>query len=214
MPKHPIHLETRDIDGSGTERRYSPSAGRNSAVIGEILKDRLPRGARVLEIASGTGEHAVQVCGLREDVIWQTSDPDADARASQDDWANERPGQMLPSLNIDTSQAEWWKHLEAFDAVYCANMIHIAPWEAALGLAKGAERVLSEGGKLFLYGPFKEGDDTAPSNLEFDDNLKRRNPAWGVRDFDSVKHIFADVGFNACARIVMPKENRLLIFSK
>ena len=214
MAKQPIHLEMRDTDGSGTARRYSPSAGRNSAVIGKVLQEHLPRGARVLEIASGTGEHAAHICGLRNDVIWQPSDPDRNSRASQDDWARECPGQILPSLSIDTTQSNWWKTLGTFDVIYCANMIHIAPWEAAIGLVKGGQKLISEGGKIFLYGPFKEGDETATSNLLFDDNLKRRNPAWGVRDFDSVKHIFADVGFNHCAHIVMPKENRLLIFSK
>lgn len=214
MKKQPIHLETRDTDGEGTARRYSSSAGRNSDVIAEVLQKHLPRGARVLEIASGTGEHAVHVCRMRDDVIWQTSDPDTDSRASQNDWACDRPGQILPSLDIDTTTSKWWEGLGLFDSLYCANMIHISPWEAALGLAQGAKHLLPASGKIFLYGPFKEGTETAPSNLRFDENLKERNPQWGVRDFDSVKHIFADVGFNHCARIVMPKENRLLIFTR
>lgn len=213
MTKPPIHLETREAEG---KRLYSPSAGRNSADISKVLSQYLPRGARVLEIASGTGEHAVHMCGVRDDIIWQPSDPDAASRASQNAWASERPGQMLPSLSIDTSVDGWWDDFASmpFDAVYCANMIHIAPWEAALGLAKAMPHILNTGGKLALYGPFKEGEETAPSNLEFDENLKGRNLAWGVRDMQSVKHIFADVGFNMTARIVMPKENRILIFSK
>ena len=183
MPENPIHLETRDSNGA---RLYSPSAGRNSAAIGDILESRLPRGARVLEIASGTGEHAVHVCGLRPDIIWQASDPDEASRASQTAWASSRPGQILPSIAIDTSEENWWADLGSFDVIYCANMIHIAPWDAALGLARGAGELLSNGGTLFLYGPFQEDGQTAPSNLEFDSNLKKRNPAWGVRHLQSM----------------------------
>lgn len=209
--KHPIHLENRNQDDG---RLYSPSAGRNRADIGRILAARLPRGARVLEIASGTGEHGAHICGLRDDIIWQCSDPDADSRTSQNKWALDHPGQMLPSLNIDTTMPFWWNALGVFDAVYCANMIHIAPWEAAKGLVSGAAPLLRRPGNVFLYGPFLEGEATSASNLDFDRNLKGRNPDWGVRDLQSVKHIFADAGFNDPVRIVMPKENRLLIFSK
>ncbi len=211
MSDKPIHLENRGADGA---RLYSPSAGRNSPDIANVLARRLLRGARVLEIAAGTGEHAVHVCGRRSDIIWQPSDPDAASRASQSAWASECPGQILPSIDIDTTKADWWNDLGSFDAVYCANMIHIAPWEAALGLATGAVHLLSPSGIMCLYGPFQEGEQTAASNLEFDVNLKKRDPAWGVRDLDSVKHIFADTGLKEMTRIVMPKENRMLIFSE
>lgn len=211
MTKDPIHLEDR---AAQADRLFSPSAGRNSEPIGDKLDGVLSRGARILEIASGTGEHAAHMCSRRDDIIWQCSDPDATSRASQDSWAKDCPGQMLPSLEIDTTRPNWWVDLGEYEAMYCANMIHIAPWEAAVGLAKGAQALIAPKGVMCLYGPFKEGTDTAPSNLEFDENLKRRNPAWGVRDLDSVKHIFADAGFNACTRIVMPKNNRLLIFTR
>lgn len=212
MTKDPIHLEARETVG---ERLYSPSAGRNREAIVRELSPRLARGARVLEIASGTGEHAVTMCKSRDDIVWQPSDPDAGSRASQNAWRSECPGQMLPSLEIDTTVDAWWEVFDGqrFDALYCANMIHIAPWEAALGLAKAAPHILTPAGQIMLYGPFKEGGATAASNLEFDENLKRRNPKWGVRDLESVKHIFADAGYAMNARIVMPKENRILIFS-
>lgn len=211
MSKDPIHLEARTEDG---DRIYSPSAGRNREAIGRTLTPRLPREAKVLEIASGSGEHAVHMCGLRPDIIWQTSDPDPRSRASQDDWAKDRPDQILKSLNIDTTQERWTRDVGTYDVMFCANMIHIAPWEAALGMVKGAGEVLKPNGLFALYGPFQEGEDTAPSNLEFDANLKRRNASWGVRDLQSVKHIFADAGLTMQARIIMPKENRLLIFEK
>jgi len=209
--KDPIHLENREQSGA---RLFSPTAGRNKDPIGHVIREYIPQNARVLEIASGSGEHGAHMCSLRPDIIWQPSDPNADSRASQDDWAKDCAGRMLPSLNIDTIQAGWFEALRQFDVIYCANMIHIAPWEAALGLAGGAGNILPEGAKFILYGPFIEGDDTAESNLRFDETLKGRNPGWGVRNLEDVKHIFNVAGFTLMARIVMPKENRTLIFTK
>jgi len=211
MSKTPIHLENRDKFGA---RLYSPTAGRNKGPIGEVLAEHLPQNAKVLEVASGTGEHAVHVCGIRPDISWQPTDIDPGSRASQNAWRTDVPSQMHPAMSIDTTAFEWWGELESFNAVYCANMIHIAPWEAALGLAAGAGQLLPADGLMMLYGPFQEGEATALSNLSFDANLKRRNPAWGVRDLSSVKHIFADAGLSLSARLVMPAENRLLVFTK
>ncbi|MDA8708540.1 class I SAM-dependent methyltransferase [Hellea sp.] len=209
--KDPIHLEDRTQTGA---RLFSPTAGRNKAPIADAMTAYLPDGARVLEIASGSGEHGAHICTLRPDIIWQASDPDADSRASQNDWAKDCGGRMLKSLAIDTSQAGWADNLGEYDVIYCANMIHIAPWEAATGLAAGAGKLLKSGATFILYGPFKEGKDTAESNLGFDVSLKSRNPSWGVRNLDDVKHIFSHAGFTHEARIVMPKENRMLIFTK
>ena len=206
-----IALEDRSELGG---RLASPSAGRNREVISSLLAEHLPRGARVLEIASGTGEHAVASCAKRPDILWQPSDPDAASRASQNAWASGQQGQILPSLDINTMKEGWAQNLGQFDAVFCANMIHIAPWGAALGLAAGSAQLCSEGGKVILYGPFLEGEKTASSNIAFDASLRSRNPAWGVRNLDSVKHIFSQAGFTLAAPIVMPKENRSLIFTK
>ncbi len=197
-----------------SERLYSPSAGRNSGPISDVLSERIVPKAKVLEIASGTGEHAVAVCQKRTDIIWQPSDPDAKSRRSQDAWRSACPGQILPSIPISMTEFEWWATIGDINAIYCANMIHIAPWEAALGLAEGAGQLLQSGQSLFLYGPFLEGESTAQSNLDFDQSLQFRNSTWGVRSLDSVKHIFADMGFNLEARIEMPAENLLLVFSK
>ncbi len=212
MSSMPIHLETREA--SGASRLSSPSAGRNQQVIAETLQTRLPKNARVLEIASGTGEHALAICRQRSDIVWQNSDPDARSRASQDDWAKEAGEQILPALSLDMMQDHWWKGMDPYGAMFCANMIHIAPFEAAIGYVRGAAALLKDDGMAFLYGPFLEGSATATSNLEFDKALKARNPDWGVRSLESIKHIFVDVGFNLQARLVMPKENRLLIFSR
>ncbi len=209
--KSPIHLEERTKTGV---RLYSPTASRNKDPIGKGLSEYLPQNAKVLEIASGSGEHGVHLCSLRPDIIWQYSDPDEGSRASQNDWAKEYPEQILAALPLDTMQEQWWAELGNLDAIFCANMIHIAPWEAALGLVEGAKHLLLEKGHVFLYGPFLEGEETAPSNLAFNENLKARNVKWGVRKLSAVKHIFSEQGFNHTARIVMPKENRLLIFTK
>lgn len=210
-PKDPIHLENREQAGA---RLFSSTAARNKAPIGEVISQYIPQNAKVLEIASGTGEHGAHMCGLRPDIIWQPSDPNAESRVSQNDWAQDCDGRMRPSLDIDTTQPNWTKSLSGFDLLYCANMIHIAPWEAALGLVSGAGKILPKDSKFILYGPFLEGKDTAESNLQFDTNLKTRNASWGVRNLEAVKHIFSEAGFTHMARIVMPKENRTLIFTK
>ena len=209
--KDPIHLEAREKSGA---RLFSPTAARNKAPIGEVISPYLPKGAKVLEIASGTGEHGAYMCGIRPDIIWQPSDPNAESRISQDDWAQDCGGRMLPSLEIDTTEADWTKGLSRFEVIYCANMIHIAPWEAALGLVQGACKLLNKGATFILYGPFLEGDETSESNLQFNVSLKSRNASWGVRNLDAVKHIFSEAGFTHGARFVMPKENRTLIFTK
>jgi len=197
-----------------SNRLYAPSSARNKDVIRDQLIDRIPPHARVLEIASGSGEHGHNMCAARTDIYWQFSDPNAQSRASQNDWAADFGDRLPPALDIDVTGNDWWAGLPGFDAIYCANMIHIAPWAACLGLAKGAAHLLKPKGLMIFYGPFIEDGNTAPSNLEFDQNLKSRNPEWGVRNLDSVKHIFADSGFNLGARIEMPTENRLLIFTK
>lgn len=211
MTQEPIALEERQAQG---HRRFSPSSARNKNIIAEHMKTLLSPEAHVLEIASGTGEHGQAICGVRDDISWQYSDPDGLSRLSQDDWRLDNPMQLRPSLPLDMTALEWWGGLPNYDAVYSANMIHIAPIEACYGLAFGAAHLLKETGKLFLYGPFLDGDDSAPSNLTFDENLKSRNSTWGVREQAFVKHIFAKAGFNHSTLIPMPKNNHLFVFSR
>ncbi|PHR59333.1 MAG: hypothetical protein COA43_09365 [Robiginitomaculum sp.] len=205
----PVHMEMRDRVG---EKLFSPSAERNRSVIGKHLVGVLPKNAHVLEIASGTGQHAAHVCGLRKDIKWQMSDIDAPSRQSQNAYAQDLPRQLPLSLTLDVTREKWWQDLGNTDVIYCANMIHIAPWDAALGLAKGGSIILQNGGVLCLYGPFLTGETTASSNLAFDRSLKARNSHWGVRNLDSVKHIFADRGLNSCTVMDMPQNNLFLIF--
>ena len=208
--KHPVHLETRENIG---EKLVSPSANRNSQVIGEQLTGILPHSARVLEIASGTGQHGAHMCELRPDIFWQMSDYDAASRQSQNAYALDCPAQMPPSLALDMTDVNWAKSIAPVDVIYCANMIHIAPWEAALGLANGLKTVLKKDGVFCLYGPFLTGEDSAPSNIQFNASLKSRNPEWGVRNLEVVKHIFADAGLDNCTVIAMPRDNFLLVFT-
>lgn len=206
----PVHLEARDQVG---EKLVSPSALRNCGPIGQTLMPFLPENAHVLEIASGTGQHGAHMCGLRVDIHWQMSDIDGPSRVSQNAYALDFSKRMRPSLPLDMMAGDWWQAVPDIDVIYCANMIHIAPWEAVLGLAKGCAELLKGEGVLCLYGPFLLGVDSAASNLEFDRSLKGRNPEWGVRTLESVKHIFADCGLNLRTAIEMPRNNLLLVFA-
>lgn len=212
MSETPIALETR---GSDEDRLFSPSAGRNKAHIAAALADILPHAASVLEVGSGTGEHGVEIVTVRPDVTWQFSDPDPISRASQAAWANYAPQDFAEPMDLDLSHPGSRAQITSqYDAIFSANMIHIAPISALQGLADLAADVIKLGGRMILYGPFLTGESTAPSNLEFDASLKRRNPEWGVRDLNAVKHIFAKHGFNSAKLRDMPKNNILLELSR
>lgn len=212
MTKPPIALEARKSEEA---RLFSPSAGRNKADIAAALADILPIGASVLEIGSGTGEHGIETVGRRPDLTWQFSDPDKVSRASQLAWSEQSEHDFPVPLNLDMSEPASREQITAkYDAIFSANMIHIAPISALYGLADLAGQALGETGKMILYGPFLTGDSSAPSNLDFDVSLKRRNTAWGVRDLDAVKHIFAKQGFNDASHRDMPKNNFILEMSR
>ena len=212
MSKPPTALEARQSDEG---RLFSPSAGRNKADIAAALSEILPVAASVLEIGSGTGEHGIEAVNLRPDLRWQFSDPDAVSRVSQAAWVAHTTHEFPTPLDLDMSDAESRAQIMmGYEAIFSANMIHIAPISALHGLAELASQALSETGQMILYGPFLVGDATAQSNLDFDVSLKRRNPEWGVRDIDLVKHIFAKHGFNGYARRDMPKNNFLLEMSR
>jgi cyclopropane fatty-acyl-phospholipid synthase-like methyltransferase len=196
-------------------RLESPSTARNREPILAVLRRVLAERARVLEIASGTGEHAVFVAKAMPGLTWQPSDPDPVSRASIAAWiAQEGLTNVLPPLDIDV-RAEDWGGTGPFDAVVAINMIHIAPWDAALDLLRGAGRLLREGGILFLYGPYKrEGRHTAPSNEAFDAWLKERDPAFGVRDLEEVQSAALANGLRLNDIVEMPANNLSLVFVK
>jgi|SRR6185436_7841315 SAM-dependent methyltransferase len=196
-------------------RQYAPSAARNRDPIWSVLQPHLPQRGFVLEVASGSGEHTVHFARLAGPrLTFQPSDLDAQARASIDAWV-ETSGlaNIRPALALDAA-ADVWPIAHA-GVVVCINMIHISPWASAVGLVRGAVRVLSPGGLLFLYGPYRhEGRHTAPSNEAFDADLRRRNPLWGVRDLEAVAELAADAGFGAPVIAEMPANNLSILFRR
>jgi SAM-dependent methyltransferase len=195
-------------------RRFAPAVARNKAAITEVLARHLPASGLILEIASGSGEHAPHFAAHFPVLSFQPTDPDAAALASIAAWrAEAQPANLLPPLALDV-MADAWPVPKA-DAVLCINMIHIAPWEATVALIRGAARVLPRDGILFLYGPFKQGGThTAPSNAEFDASLRAQDARWGVRDLEAVAEIASAVGFAAPVVEAMPANNLSVIFRR
>ncbi|WP_054932538.1 DUF938 domain-containing protein [Paraburkholderia caribensis] len=195
-------------------RQHAPSAERNREPILAVLERVLPATGTVLEIASGTGQHAIHFAAALPDLVWQPSDLDGEARASIAAWtAHSGLTNVRPPLAIDVRDASWG--IEAAAAIVCINMIHISPWASAQGLIGGAGRLLGPGGVLFLYGPYRRGGaHTAPTNAAFDDQLQRRNPAWGVRNMEDVVALAEAAGFDADEPIAMPANNFSLVFRK
>ncbi len=193
-------------------KRHAPAAARNRQPILDVLRRHLPAEGVVLEIASGSGEHIIHFAAALPGLVFQPSDPDADARASIDDWVRtEGLGNVRTALALDASGDAW--PIEQAHAVLCCNMIHIAPWEASVGLISGAASVLPKGGTLYLYGPYRRnGQHTAPSNEAFDRDLRQRNPAWGVRDLETVAALAASKGFGPPEIVDMPANNLSLLF--
>ncbi len=198
-------------------RQSSPSAQRNREAILAVLKNVLPEAGAVLEIACGSGEHAVFFASHFPALPWQPSDPDPASRASCAAWTAELGlSNVLPPIAIDAAASEWGpvERIE-FKAILCINMIHIAPWEAALGLFAGAGRILPSNGVLFLYGPFMRGGvHTAPSNKMFDQSLRAQDPSWGVRDLDDVAEAATREKLLIAEVLDMPSNNFSVVLRK
>ncbi len=195
-------------------RAYSPSAERNRQPILDVLAGWLPATGLVLEIASGSGEHSVWFAERWPNLVWQPSDPDRESRRSIAAHAQATGKSTIrPPLDLDVSAEDW--PIESCDAVVCINMVHISPWPATLGLLRGAARLLPPGGLLYLYGPYKRGGEhTAPSNAQFDASLRARNPAWGVRDLETLEDEARARGLALREVVEMPANNLSLHFSK
>ena len=216
-PDHPPSpIAVRDRDLAADARQCSPSAARNRGPILEVLTRVLPKKGVVLEIGSGTGEHAVFFAKALPRLVWLPSDPNAGSRASIEAWiAAEGLANVLPPVSIDVREAIWGvEEAAAFDAMISLNMVHIAPWEAALGLLAGADRLLRPDGILFFYGPFMLGGHMAASNAAFDADLKRRDPRWGVRDVHDLVREGALRGLELREIVRMPANNFSLVFFK
>lgn len=195
-------------------RRYAPSVARNKDAIAAVLARHLPVSGLVLEIASGSGEHAMHFASAFPGLTFQPSDPSEEARDSIQAWRAVTPlPNVLPPLDLDVTAQQW--PIAHADVLTCINMIHIAPWAATLGLMQGAARLLPKGGILFLYGPYRRhGQHTAPSNAEFDASLRERDPSWGVRDLEAVAAAATAAGFAAPLIEAMPANNFALIFQR
>jgi SAM-dependent methyltransferase len=193
-------------------RLYYPHVARNREPILAVLKRVLPARGLVLEIASGSGEHAVYFAQALPSLTWQPTDADAQALASIAAHRNaEALANLRAPLPLDVTAKRW--PVDRADAVICCNMIHIAPWAACAGLIAGAARVLSAGGMLYLYGPYTVGGrHTAPSNEAFDADLRARNPEWGIRDLDDVTALAERHRLEREEIIEMPANNLSVIF--
>jgi len=200
-----------------TDLPYSTAAERNKQPILDALRDLLGDRGTALEIASGTGQHAVWFAAALEDWIWQPTDADAGAlpaiaaRAAQSGLSNLRPPVRLDVMSTPWPTAEA-PFAERFDAIFCANMLHIAPAETCAALMQGAARHLQPDGVLITYGPYLEDGPVAPSNEAFDRSLRARDPAWGIRRLEDVVREAAHAGLALRARRPMPANNLLLVF--
>jgi hypothetical protein len=192
----------------------APAVARNRDPILAVLREVLPAAGTVLEIASGTGEHAIHFAAALPHLVWQPSDPDAQARSSIAAHAMQAGlANLLPPLELDAAAPVW--PVTRADALVSINMIHISPWGATQGLMAGAARVLPAGAPLYLYGPYRRhGQHTAPSNAAFDESLRARDPEWGVRDLDEVSALAAAHGFTLQRTVAMPANNLSVIFRR
>jgi hypothetical protein len=196
------------------QRRSAPAALRNREPIANVLKEWLPASGLVLEIASGSGEHGVYFAARFPALEWQPSDVHPDALSSIAAWRDESglPNLKAP-LALDAASSDW--PIDRADAVLSINMVHISPWESALGLLDGAARLLGRGAPLILYGPWLKDDvSAAPSNLAFDADLKRRDPRWGLRRVEDFAAAAAERALRLETTRAMPANNMMLLFRR
>ena len=194
-------------------KQHAPATLRNREPIAAVLAQELPARGTLLEIAAGTGEHAVFFAERFPALDWLPTDPSPEALASIAAYRDEYVGTNLAApLLLDAAAPETWP-VTAADAIVCINMVHISPWDATLGLFRGAARLLGSGAPLILYGPYIEaGVETAPSNLEFDASLKARNPLWGLREAEALDALAAQHGMARAARHALPANNIVLVY--
>lgn len=195
-------------------KRHAPATQRNAGAIAEVLARELPATGLVLEVASGTGEHAVFMARRFPALTWQPSDRDTEALASIDAYAAEAGlANLRPALVFDAAKGN--PPVAHADALVCINMVHISPWQASIGLFRAAAALLHEGAPLVLYGPYLEDEvETAPSNLEFDASLRERNAEWGLRPVVQMDRLGTEHGFVRTSRVAMPANNLVLVYRR
>ncbi|MEM9695236.1 MAG: DUF938 domain-containing protein [Myxococcota bacterium] len=201
-------------------KRHAPAAARNRDVILAAVERHFAADATVLEIASGTGQHAAHVVSHRRALRWIPSDPDPAARASIAAYAAEGDIGLDPPLALDVTHDAWSAHPSlpsdiSIDGIICINMIHISPWATTEGLFAGASTLLGAGGRLVLYGPFRiDGDFGAESNLRFDASLRQQDPRWGVRELREVERVAHEAGFEPLSLEPVPANNHIVVFRR
>jgi hypothetical protein len=196
------------------DRQYAPATLRNRDFIVDVLREVLPTMGVILEIASGSGEHIVHLARNFPALAFQPSDPELEARLSVVAWLKAADVKNVRApVALDASKSVW--PIASADGIICINMVHISPWDATLGLVKGAAAILPPASPLYLYDPYKrEGVATAPSNQAFDRSLRDRNPNWGLRDLEAVAATAQSVGFSAPVITEMPANNLSVVFHR
>lgn len=197
-----------------TAKREAPAAARNREPIAAVLARELPEQGTILEVASGTGEHALYFAERFAHLTWQPSDPDPAARASIAAWRDEaQRSNLLAPLDLDAANPLWPLH--AANGILCINMVHISLWASTTGLMRGAGALLPRGAPLILYGPYRRcGVVTVPSNEAFDRSLKERNGEWGLRDMEAVVAEATENGLDLARLEEMPANNLILVFRR
>ena len=195
-------------------RQYAPATVRNRDFILDVLRDVLPTTGIILEIASGSGEHVVHFARNFPSLAFQPSDPEPDALRSIAAWVKAaQVTNVRAPIVLDASQSPW--PIASAEGIICINMVHISPWDATLGLIRGAAAILPPGSPFYLYGPYKrEGFATTPSNQAFDRSLRDRNPTWGLRDLEAVTAVAQSVGFSVPTITEMPANNLSVVFHR
>jgi hypothetical protein len=195
-------------------KRSAPATERNRAPIAAVLREVLPPAGTVLEVASGTGEHAACFAAAFPALHWQPSDADPEALASIRAWREEAGlANLLEPVRLDSAAEEW--PVAVADSILCVNMVHISPWTGTEGLLRGAGRLLARGAPLVLYGPYRRsGVPTAPSNEAFDESLRSRDPRWGLRDLEAVQAEALRWGLRLERIVEMPANNLTLVFRR
>ena len=199
---------------SNDSRQFAPATQRNREPILAILREELPVRGLVLEVASGTGEHAVHFVHALPHLQWQPSDPSSEALASIAAWREtEGTSNLLAPVELDAASDDW--PVTSADAMVCINMVHISPWAATEGLMRGAGRLLPSGAPLILYGPYRRaGHELEPSNAAFDERLKARDPRWGLRELEELAQCAAAKGLGLSKVVEMPANNLTVVFRK
>ncbi len=207
-------MRLEDLNDTGDGRLASPSAERNREPIAEVLSQVLPQSGLVLEVGSGTGEHAIHFARVMPHLTWQPSEQDKDCLHSISAWtAVEAQANVRQPLYLDVTDAQW--PIAAADVIVCINMIHIAPWSVAQALLRGASHILPPGGLLCLYGPYRvAGKHTSASNRAFDAQLRAMNSEWGIRDLDATANEARTFNIELARTFHMPANNLVAVFQK